>query len=204
MYNAYSQKKEIVTLWNLSRTTIENLKSQVFYCPSCLTPVYIKNGLLRLPHFAHYKSTFCGTLFEGETQEHLELKKSFVQWCEQESITYELEKYLPQLNQRPDILIGKIAIEIQCSILSVDRFIERTQNYQLHGYTPIWICGEKLVFQNGHKMSNLTKHMSYYSERIGFFIWGANQKTQEFTLYFHIEEDWQQKKLLFKKILEIF
>lgn len=191
-------------MWNLSRDTIEQLKSQMFYCPSCLTPVYIKNGLVKLPHFSHYKSTLCSTLFEGETQEHLELKKFFVQWCEQESIVYELEKYLPRLNQRPDILIGKIAIEIQCSILPVDQLMARTQNYRLHGYTPIWICGEKLLFQDGQKMSTLTKNISYYSEKIGFFIWGANQKNRELTLYFHIEEDWQQKSYYSKKYWKFF
>ena len=52
-----------------------------------------------------------------------------------------LEAYLPRLRQRPDILLANLAIEIQCSRLSHQRFIERTQNYLNNSYQVWWILG---------------------------------------------------------------
>ena len=44
----------------------------------------------------------------------------------------EIEAYIPEFKQRPDLLVNdKIAIEIQCSHLSMKRLKERTENYQV-------------------------------------------------------------------------
>lgn len=197
MLNAYSKDKKIITLLNLSRDEIERLKGELYFCPACNHPVLIKNGKVKLPHFSHYNHSTCSLYSEGETIEHLTLKEVFVNWCEQESIFFELEKYLPALNQRPDILIGKIAIEIQCSPLSTQRLIERTQSYQKHGYIPIWICGKKL-FSNHLTLNELTKNLCYYSDKLGFYLWTVDWECEELILHFHIEEDWK-KRIYFSK-----
>jgi hypothetical protein len=44
-------------------------------------------------------------------------------------LSFQVEAYLPTLKQRPDLLIGKIAIEIQCSPLPIKRLVERTETY---------------------------------------------------------------------------
>ena len=59
------------------------------------------------------------------------------------------------MKQRPDLLIGKIAIEIQCSPLPIKRLVERTETYQTHGYQVVWILGERLVPKD--KLTQLTK-----------------------------------------------
>jgi competence protein CoiA len=192
MLSAYSNEKEIVTLLHRSRKEIQQLKEQPFFCPICGSPVQIKNGKVKIPHFFHTYQNACDSTSKGETQEHLALKKMFVAWCEREGRNYELEKYLPSLNQRPDLLIGKRAVEIQCSPLSVSRLIERNNVYQDHEYQPIWICGKKLV--NGLKSLNeLIKHLCNYSQNLGFYLWSADWQTKEVTLYFHIEEDWKKR-----------
>lgn len=197
MFNAYSKDKEVVTLLNLTRGEIEKMKGESYFCPACNHPVRIKNGTVKLPHFAHHNQSSCTLYTEGETIEHLALKEVFARWCEKESIHYELEKYLPELNQRPDLLIGNIALEIQCSPISVQRLVERTKSYQKHGYTPIWICGSKL-FSNHQTLSELVKNLCYYSEQLGFYFWSADWQNKELNIYFHIEEDWK-KRIYFSK-----
>lgn len=59
-----------------------------------------------------------------------------------------LEAYLPRLRQRPDILLANLAIEIQCSRLSHQRFIERTQNYLNNSYQVWWILGNSFLGQS--------------------------------------------------------
>ncbi|WP_086444130.1 competence protein CoiA [Candidatus Enterococcus lemimoniae] len=194
MLSAYSNNKEMITLLNLSREEIEQLKTENYFCPACDHPVRIKNGKVKVPHFSHYNQSTCSVYSEGETIEHLTLKKMFVRWCEQEDLSYELEKYLPALHQRPDILIGNIAVEIQCSSLSTSRLVERTRSYQEHGYIPLWICGNKL-FSKHHSLNELAKNLCCYSEKLGFYLWSADWEQAELTVHFHIEEDW--KKMLF-------
>ncbi|MBO0440442.1 competence protein CoiA [Candidatus Enterococcus ikei] len=198
MFNAYTEEKEIITLRNKSREVIEQLKEKKHFCPACNQPVRIKNGKVKIPHFSHYSHSCCSLFSEGETLEHLTLKEVFAKWCEQECIDYELEKYLPTLNQRPDLLIGNIAVEIQCSPLSIQRLTERTQNYQKHGYLPIWICGKK-VFSNQQSLGELAKNLCCYSDTLGFYLWAADWETEELTLCFHMEEDWKKRLYVSKK-----
>lgn len=203
MLNAYSKNKEVVTLLNLSREEIEQLKGRKYFCPVCCQPVRIKNGKIKLPHFSHYNQSSCSIYSEGETREHLALKEVFVKWCEKNRIGYELEKYLPALNQRPDLLIGNIALEIQCSPLSTQRLVERTKSYQQHGYIPIWICGKKL-FSNRYKLNEVVKNLCYYSEGLGFYLWTADWETEELAIHSHIEEDFKKRIYSSKKIWSFY
>ncbi|MTD41584.1 hypothetical protein GIX45_23755 [Erwinia sp. CPCC 100877] len=211
MLNAYSNNKKIVTLLNRSSKDIEALKSEDYYCPACKQPLYIKNGRVKVPHFAHFAESGCSFYTEAETKEHLALKQVFAKWCEQQQLPYEVEKFLPALNQRPDLLIGNLAVEIQCSPLSIKRLIERTRCYQKHGYQPLWICGKKLIIDL-NKLNELTKNLSYYSKKLGFYLWAADDEKKELMLLYHLEEDWSKKlyaakktwKFYQKDLLEIF
>lgn len=198
MLSAHTKQSKLVTLLNQTREQIEKLKNQSYFCPVCKQPLLIKNGKVKIPHFAHYNSNNCCIYSEGETYEHLALKQAFAKWCEKDAIPYELEKYLPKVNQRPDLLVGKIVLEIQCSPLSVQRLVERTKNYQKYGYLPIWICGKKL-FSNQQTLGELGKNLCSYTEKIGFHIWQADFGTEELTLYFHMEEDWKKRIYYSKK-----
>jgi competence protein CoiA len=203
MLNAYSSNKNIVTLLDMSPKAIEALKKDKYFCPACNQQVYIKNGRIKLPHFAHFVKSSCSFYAEPETQEHLALKQVFAKWCEQQQLPYEVEKFLPALNQRPDLLIGNLAVEIQCSPLSIQRLIERTKCYQKHGYRPLWICGKKLSITH-NKLSELTKNLSYYSEKLGFYLWTADLEKKELVLFYHLEEDWSKKLYAAKKIWRFY
>ncbi|MEK4565658.1 competence protein CoiA family protein [Alkalihalobacillus sp. FSL R5-0424] len=116
-----------------------------FTCPACNARVTLKLGTKRQWHFAHYKHTTCRLSLEPESPYHLSGKLQLYNWLVKQKIPVSLEVYLPLIQQRPDLLckVGNqlIAIEFQCSSLSEERFLERTQGYQQIGITPIWIIG---------------------------------------------------------------
>lgn len=159
--------------------------SDVLFCPSCQEPVFYKQGKVKLSHFAHYSNTNCSSFSEGETYEHLACKDFLKEW----SKSGQLEAYLPELHQRPDILYKNIAIEVQCSMLAIERYLERTRNYLAHGYLPWWLLGEKLSPKN--KFGNLQKAASYYHPKSGFHLWLSKAKQKEIWLLYHIRWHYQ-------------
>lgn len=201
--NAYTKDKALITLLHKTREEIDQLKEVQYFCPICESVVQIKNGRVKIPHFAHYSRSDCSFGTTGETQEHLSLKEMFATWCESEGLAYELEKYLPEINQRPDLLIGKVAVEFQCSSLPLSRLIERSKTYRESGYQPVWICGKK-IFSNLTKLTELTRNLCYYSENIGFYLWAADWQKKELLLYFHIEEDWKKRVYFAKRTWSIY
>ena len=119
-------------------------KGKKYYCRGCRKRVILKKGKKKCAHFAHQKSDNCSVFSERESKEHLQLKECFMDWLGQSVEPVFLEAYLPRLRQRPDILLANLAIEIQCSRLSHQRFIERTQNYLNNSYQVWWILGNFL------------------------------------------------------------
>lgn len=107
-----------------------------------------EKGKEKCAHFAHQKSDNCSVFSERESKEHLQLKECFMDWLGQSVEPVFLEAYLPRLRQRPDILLANLAIEIQCSRLSHQRFIERTQNYLNNSYQVWWILGNSFLGQS--------------------------------------------------------
>jgi competence protein CoiA len=146
-----------------------------FFCPGCQRPVMLKKGRHNLPHFAHYQST-CSTFSEGETEEHLVAKEMMYNWFINENI--EMEAYLPKLKQRPDLLFGKTAIEIQCSPLSCERYLQRTQNYLRFNYSPWWILGKRLQPVPHQRWTQLQKACCRFSAELGFHLWLIDSEAQ--------------------------
>lgn len=123
-------------------------KGKKYYCRGCRKRVILKKGKKKCAHFAHQKSDNCSVFSERESKEHLQLKECFMDWLGQSVEPVFLEAYLPRLRQRPDILLANLAIEIQCSRLSHQRFIERTQNYLNNSYQVWWILGNSFLGQS--------------------------------------------------------
>ena len=210
MLIACDENNHLISLISESKEIIEKIRGFKFYCVSCGEQVRLKNGQIKIAHFAHISRKDCDTFSEGETEEHLFLKQTLASWCEKNGLSYKLEAYLPELNQRPDVLIGKFALEVQCSPISKNRLLERTRRYLEAGYCPIWICGEKLTPNN--KMQEVTRGLCYFSENSGFYLWSIDWKTKELAIHFHLEEQWNRqlhsviKKWSFssESLLEIF
>jgi len=166
-------------------------KEENYFCPICKKGVQLKFGSYTRPHFAH--STKCLTSSTGETQEHQSLKETIFYWLKQDRSNYiELEAYLSEIEQRPDILVNKfIALEIQCSYLSIQRLVERCLAYKKIGITVIWLCGEKLHLNS--KLSSLNRAFMKYTENAGFYYWELDHQKQLIRLIFNIEETLDHK-----------
>lgn len=99
-----------------------------------------------------------------------------------------LEYYLPDLKQTPDLLVNdKIAIEIQCSTLSLERLIERTENYRKHGFYVIWLMGKNLWLKK--TAPTLQENLVYFSENRGFYYWELDEGRKKIRLKSLIHQD---------------
>lgn len=142
---AITNKDELVIPAQVPKKRLQLLReNHTFHCQRCKEQVILKIGSIVIPHFAHKKSSDCMHSFsEGESEDHLNGKFQLYTFFQQNKIDCELESFLPQMKQRPDILVhnqGRLyAIEFQCSQISSLLMKERTRGYQKHQIIPIWI-----------------------------------------------------------------
>lgn len=178
---------EKINIARLTKKEIKMLRRGLWYCPGCKEEVVIKQGEVVRPHFAHKRLADCVMFSENESEEHLKGKELIAKNCEAFNISYEIESYLPQLKQRPDVLIGdRIAIEFQCSPLSINRFKERSEAYLEKGYQVIWLVGSR--FHLASQLSNLQKQFLYLSAEKGFYFWELDTQQEKINLnYFLIK-----------------
>lgn len=135
----------------VSAKRIEKKERQAaYYCPSCKSKVILKKGQIRIPHFSHQSTVDCQSFSEGETEEHLLGKELLYKYFQENKINVELEWYLPELKQRPDLYLSdqKLAIEFQCSQISYEKLKERSTGYQTIGIDVIWIVGKNFHITN--------------------------------------------------------
>ena len=120
--------------------------------------------------------------------EHLELKASLYDWGSKEART-EVEYYLPEFQQIADLLVvdKRLALEVQCSPLSLERLKERSDAYRAHGYQVYWLLGEKLWLKE--RLSNLQAGFLYFSQNRGFHLWELDLSKKEVRLQYLIHED---------------
>jgi hypothetical protein len=120
----------------------------ILKCPLCGSEMIFKNGLIKVPHFAHKdECTEDVGFWENETKEHHLGKQFLYKWIKQlagvENI--QLEKWIPETKQRPDIafeLYGEqYVVEYQCSPITLEHLQERKRLYELNGLKDIWIFG---------------------------------------------------------------
>ncbi|MBF8808536.1 MAG: competence protein ComA [Enterococcus lacertideformus] len=167
---------------------IESQKQDLLICPACCEPVILKTGKQKIAHFAHQSRKNCLGFSEGETSEHLQLKTTLFEWCRTwlKDVTVQLEENLPSLNQRPDILCGNLAIEIQCSMLSYKSVQERTKGYLMNGYRVWWILGSSFFRKDSLRSSD--KYFCMYNEERGVHVWKLDLDQKKCYLFHHIKE----------------
>lgn len=131
---------------DMSRQQLKEQRAcQSFFCPQCKEPVKLKVGEMKVPHFAHLAKNHCERMFsEGESAQHLQGKEQLYKLFQRLQLQVELESYIQELAQRPDLLVTdkrgrQFAIEFQCSVISPERLRERTNGYLSRNITPIWI-----------------------------------------------------------------
>lgn len=134
---AKNQHGSLVYAWQAN-------KEQLYWCPECGQAVNLRAGQHKEAYFAHQRRSDC--LNEvGETDQHLLGKRQMWQWANQCGWQPRVEVYLPNIQQRPDLLLTlhqqQIAMEFQCSSLSCERLIERNEGYRELDIGYVWYLG---------------------------------------------------------------
>lgn len=129
-----------------------------FYCRQCEEKVILKLGTKRIPHFSHEKGSTCFEQYERESQYHMEGKLRLYQWFKKMGLSPKLEYYFPEIKQRADITFtfeGKTyCVEYQCSSISEEIFMKRTEGYEKLSLQPLWILGgNNINRKNSQKIS---------------------------------------------------
>jgi competence protein CoiA len=113
-----------------------------FMCPKCGCETILRQGSVKVHHFAHKPPVFC-EYGQGESEAHRVCKQSIYDELRiTENVTLcELEKDFGSVVADVFfIFIGvKIAIEVQISNLTMSRIIERTQEYNKLGVYVLWL-----------------------------------------------------------------
>lgn len=149
MLTATTKKGKSITLALMSKQAIIQLRQrESFVCPACKSEVIIKAGNVITPHFAHVAEVQCPEREGGEGEYHYQGKLLLYEWFKRQQINVLLEHYLPDIQQRPDLLIEvrdrQIAIEFQCAKVDPQTIYQRNIGYRRANIIPIWILGANL------------------------------------------------------------
>ena len=112
----------------------------------------------------------------------------------------ESEYYLPEIKQRPDILINqKLIVEYQCAKIDENILSDRVDGYRKVGLRSIWILGEAYL-----DVQLRREHLKFidYSENFGYYILMLDSLNQRFTLFHHVKFLGPFNKIFFQR--EIF
>ncbi|MTT30574.1 hypothetical protein GMB86_00910 [Terrilactibacillus sp. BCM23-1] len=170
MLVAHTSKGQVVSLVTPIYTPefLHSLrKSTQFYCPVCKQKVILKLGQKKIWHFAHHYHLPCTlTQCEAESERHLKGKKELFAWFETYHHAPILEHYLPELHQRPDLYLPqkRVAIEYQCSNMSLEIITRRIKGYHQEKLASVWILGENRLKRKGLKikLSQMDLMMMHY------------------------------------------
>lgn len=146
MLTAYTNSgKRVVLTRQMSLSHLRKWReSETFHCPQCKEHLLLKVGDIVIPHFAHLQQTDCRDSFsEGESPTHLLGKIQLHELFSDLLLQTEMEPYLPDIKQRPDLLVTwqntRVPIEFQCSTIPIAKILERNAGYRSLDMVPIWI-----------------------------------------------------------------
>lgn len=164
MLQAISDQGEFITPAICSEAEIGRMRGALFYCPDCRAPVILRAGEKVIPHFSHRARVSCSPDSQkGEGEYHRLGKVKLYQWLRQQKLNPALEVYLPQIKQRPDLLVhdkGKtFAIEFQCADINQAVWQKRTSGYLQLGIYPIWIIGANRFRRTGRSQMKIQHWM---------------------------------------------
>lgn len=184
MLVAKNEQNQLVNLLE-----VENPNKGNYRCPACDGAVRLKRGKIVRPHFSHVSLKDCQYHWENESIQHLQLKAHLYRWLQKEE-PVELEKPLPQIGQVADLLVGgRLALEVQCSPLSIDRLRERSVSYRQAGFQVLWLLGKNLWLKD--RLTKLQKQFLSFSLNRGFHLWELDLDRRELRLHYLIHEDWK-------------
>ncbi len=131
-----------------------------FKCPYCSEELIFIDGKDVIKHFRHKVENMCE--HEPETKIHLEMKEFIAKKFNLSNEEIEYTKLL-KYGFKPDGFIEEqnIALEVQHSIISKDKFLERTKKYSEYSINVLWIFDKDMIKESIPSMIKKA-HEIYY------------------------------------------
>jgi competence protein CoiA len=186
------QKK--VSAWHESKV------NRPFYCPQCGDEAILKQGSIKVPHFAHKPPILC-EYGRGETEHHRQCKLAIYEGLSKHSRFREvaLERSLGTV--RPDVSAWMdgipIAIEVQISTLTMDQIIHRTEEYCSKGIHVLWLALHHAGLESNRYSPRLWErwvHAAYFG-RVYYWLGGLDVVPYHFGEFIEFVESLGYKKL---------
>ena len=121
----------------------EERGTESYQCPECKSDVVLKKCRLKVDHFAHKPPVTCA-YGVGESEIHRRNKLEIYQALESRAEVTKLQLERGLETVRPDISFkfGKshLAFEVQLSSLTVEKIIQRTEEYAKKKITLLWLA----------------------------------------------------------------
>jgi competence CoiA-like predicted nuclease len=127
------------------------LSSDDLICQICEGRMFIKQGLIVRPHFAHYAACPMAYASHPESIEHLLGKETMATYLRQqpgfEYAKIELEVPIHARKRVADIIVTfpqghKLAVEIQLASITTGELADRTKDYANDGIDVLWCLGK--------------------------------------------------------------
>lgn len=160
--------EKIHLLYNCNEKLLRRMRQQErFFCVACGKEVQMKLGKQKSWHFAHKKVDSCLAFYEAESTYHMHGKELLYRWFKRQNFQVDIEYYLPEIKQRPDVFVEragrKIAIEYQCANLAIEQLYKRTYSYWQAGIQVIWIVG-------GNQLKKQSAYWMKFSSLMAFSL----------------------------------
>ncbi|TFZ41235.1 hypothetical protein E4031_05120 [Vagococcus xieshaowenii] len=176
----------IINIIEETRDTLLHKRGNKYYCPVCHKEMIIKIGAIKQAHFAHKHLYECQGVNEPETVEHIRGKALLYRWAIQKGLNVQLEYPMPQIDQRPDVWMeDRLAVEFQCSPLSIERLRERNEGYASIGKV-CWLLGKQLSIKE--KITNLQRAFIKWHPSWGNYLIYLDTEQENIKLLYHIQE----------------
>lgn len=152
MFSALDDNNHLVDI----NTAIKNSLAK-YFCPSCHEELIIRNGNVRIPHFAHKNKCNCDNYDNDMSEWHRNWQMKFplrnrevVLKLDFDNDDYSLfAENCKKIIRRTDVLCYGYAIEFQNSPISSEEFDERTLFYKHLGKKVIWIFNMIDTYESG-------------------------------------------------------
>jgi competence protein CoiA len=130
----------------------QELNNGAFICPFCNTPMIIKAGMIKQPHFAHINTCTSPYGSHPESPEHREgkafLKRNLpLRYPEYKDARFEYEWPIKEVSRIVDLLAifpngHRVAHEVQLASITTETLEKRTNDYRRAGIDVIWWLGK--------------------------------------------------------------
>lgn len=141
MFSALDSNNNLIDI----DTAVQN-KLNKYFCPSCHEELIIRNGSVRIQHFAHKNKCDCDDYDNDMSEWHRNWQKKFPLRNREVVLKLDIDndyslfaENCKKIIRRTDVLCYGYAIEFQNSPISREEFNERTWFYNHLGKKVIWI-----------------------------------------------------------------